>query len=377
MTATAVRPLDTESERADFQAPAVWTPRLVVSVDDAIAMDREILRFYREVLQEGVHYGRIPGVEKPSLWKPGAEKLCARMGLAPLCTNEEPPILDVTGDEHNGEPFIRYSRKCQIFRSPQFRDGEIVGGILVAQAGGSCNSWEPKYRYRDEKRKCPQCGAAAIIKGSEEYGGGWVCWKKRDGCGKKFRDGDPAIEGQSVGKIPNPDILDQDNTIKKMADKRAYIAATLLATGCSDIFTQDMEDFGADGNREPDPPPRTVAATVKPAADTPRREQPPQRTVAQSQPAPAGRAPAGDGAATSGRSEGAPTAEVPALCNRFIALHMGPSKAAFGEWIRKTFAGHSKMPTGEGMFRYIKEHGELVAGIKAELDAVGANEAAS
>jgi len=36
---------------------------------------------------------------------------------------------------------------------------------------------------------CPECGQAAIIKGKAEYGGGYLCWKKKGGCGAKFPDG--------------------------------------------------------------------------------------------------------------------------------------------------------------------------------------------
>jgi hypothetical protein len=45
---------------------------------------------------------------------------------------------------------------------------------------------------------CPKCGAAAIIKGKAEYGGGWVCFKKKGGCGAKFAydpaEGEPPVE---------------------------------------------------------------------------------------------------------------------------------------------------------------------------------------
>jgi hypothetical protein len=43
--------------------------------------------------------------------------------------------------------------------------------------------------------------------------------------------------------IPNDDVPEQVNTILKMAQKRALVAATLIATGLSDYFTQDIEDF--------------------------------------------------------------------------------------------------------------------------------------
>lgn len=37
------------------------------------------------------------------------------------------------------------------------------------------------------KMKCPECGhTGAIIKGQEQYGGGYVCFKKKQGCGAKW-----------------------------------------------------------------------------------------------------------------------------------------------------------------------------------------------
>lgn len=38
---------------------------------------------------------------------------------------------------------------------------------------------------------------------------------------------------------PAPDLL---NTLQKMAQKRAYVGAIIIATGASDFFTQDLED---------------------------------------------------------------------------------------------------------------------------------------
>ena len=66
--------------------------------------------------------------------------------------------------------------------------------------------------------------------------------EKKGGCGEKFEDNDTRITKQESGQVANPDIADLTNTLEKMADKRALVAATLLATGCSDIFTQDLED---------------------------------------------------------------------------------------------------------------------------------------
>ena len=66
--------------------------------------------------------------------------------------------------------------------------------------------FEQKYRWRDAQRVCPQCGKNAIIKGKAEFGGGWLCFVKKGGCGAKFADGDQTIETQPVGRVPNPDV---------------------------------------------------------------------------------------------------------------------------------------------------------------------------
>lgn len=122
-----------------------------------------------------------------------------------------------------------------LLRCSLAKNGESVGEGI-----GSCNSWESKYRYRNSSRVCPTCGAEAIIKGKAEYGGGWVCYARRGGCGAKFADNDPAME-QEVGKVPNPDISDLINTCMKQAEKRAYVEATLSATGASAFFSQDED----------------------------------------------------------------------------------------------------------------------------------------
>lgn len=257
-------------------APAQWTPSFAVGVDEAVARVNQKHEFFQRVMREGDHYGVIPGTgTKPTLLKPGAELLLANMGLNAEFSDAEPPTIDIDGRDHNGEAFIRYRRVCRIYRQLGPTEAERM---LVGKAEGSCSSWEAKYRYRDSKRKCPVCAQAAIIKGKAEYGGGWLCFKKQGGCGAKFDDGDTAIVGQTIGRIPNPDVADSENTILKMADKRALVAATLIATGCSDIFTQDLEPAD-DGDPGPVAPPsaRTASAppdTAKAAPTQPQGQEP-------------------------------------------------------------------------------------------------------
>lgn len=206
-------------------------------IDQAVARQKAMSDFIGKILKPSTpdaagDYGEIPGASKQKvLLKPGAEKLCTFFGLTPMFLPET-SIEDWTGTEHGGEPLFYYRYKCQLWR----------GDRLLAEAVGSCNSREKKYRFRNSERTCPQCHKATIIKGKQEYGGGFLCFAKKGGCGAKFSDNDPAIVGQEVGQVANPDIFDTVNTCQKMAQKRALVAAVLIGTNASDSFTQDIEE---------------------------------------------------------------------------------------------------------------------------------------
>lgn len=191
----------------------------------------QLQEFVRDVMIPGTDYGVIPGTssDKPTLFQPGAEKLNEIYGLAStvLVTNR----IEIW--EGNG--FFHYEVSCTL---------TLKGtDVVVATGLGSCNSKEGRYRWRDAGRKCPHCQSTAIIKGKAEFGGGWLCFRKKGGCGATFNDNDPAIVGQAQGKVENDDVFSLTNTILKMAAKRAKVAATLSATRSSALFTQDMEDF--------------------------------------------------------------------------------------------------------------------------------------
>ncbi len=174
-------------------------------------------------------YGVIPGTgNKPTLLKPGAEKIAKLLGLSDQ-------YIIVDRQEDWDRPFFRYLVKCQLI--------SVRTQQIISEGLGECNSMESKYRYRDAKRKCPDCGTEAIIKGKEEYGGGWLCYKNKGGCGSKFLDNDPKIIDQEVGKVENDDIYSIVNTLLKMAKKRALVDASLSAGRLSNIFTQDIEDL--------------------------------------------------------------------------------------------------------------------------------------
>lgn len=191
-----------------------------------------IQKVMREVMHEGEHFGTIPGSPKPCLYKAGAEKLNLLFRLDP-----EYEITEKYEDTGEGRHYTVVS-KCTLYHAPT--------GNRLGSGFGSCSTREKKYAYRDAQRKCPTCQKEAIIKGKVEYGGGWLCFAKKGGCGAKFNDEDTSITEQVTGQIPNPDLPDLYNTILKMSNKRSLIAADLNVTAASDIFTQDLEEMPAE-----------------------------------------------------------------------------------------------------------------------------------
>ena len=187
---------------------------------------------------DGGDYGVIPGAgKKKVLFKSGAEKLCDVYGIADTYT-----ILRCVEDWETG--LFYYLIECTL-RSK-------IDDSLIGTGLGSCSSYEAKYRWRDGGRKCPQCDmVGTVIRGKEEFGGGWLCWKKKDGCGAKFVIDDPEIISQKIERVENPDIADVVNTVLKISKKRSKIDGVIGVTRSSGIFTQDLEpDPGLEGAKE-------------------------------------------------------------------------------------------------------------------------------
>lgn len=227
-----------------------------LSVDQVIQRVQKVQEITKKVMKEGTHFGRIPGAgDRLVLLKPGAQILLTTFMLAPSFEVRQ---------EWDG-PHLTVTSICTLRHIPT--------GNIVGSATAMCSTREAKYGYRAAARKCPQCGAEAIIKGKAEYGGGWICFGRKGGCGAKFTDDDAAITGQTTGRVDNPDLADTYNTVVKMSNKRAMNDAILNATSASDIFTQDVEEqlvegvqgSGAAGEHAPAAT-RPTAEAMKPRA---------------------------------------------------------------------------------------------------------------
>ncbi|MBX7254040.1 MAG: hypothetical protein K1X50_18830 [Candidatus Promineofilum sp.] len=224
----------------------------VLDIQAAAARRQAVIDFTRRMMVKGTDFGVVPGTgDKPTLLKPGAEKLASLFGLSPLFEIVERE-MDWTGDAHGGEPFFYLQYRCTLTR------GELVAG----QGVGSCNSWEKKYRYRTVY---PNRATA------EERERGRL--ETRNGRNGSYQ----------VIVVNNPDPADVVNTIDKMAQKRALVAAVLIAVNASELFTQDVEDYRdiVDGEwTEPAHSPTTAVlptapASAKPTAKAARTTAPP------------------------------------------------------------------------------------------------------
>ena len=181
-------------------------------------------------MKDGEHYGKIPGCGvKPTLLKPGAEKLCLTFRLAPTYVVEE-RLLEGGHRE--------YRVQCTL--------SSIITKAFIGQGVGVCSTMEAKYRYRQsaaEPTDKPVPRAYWDLRGEdpakaqELIGGRGFSVKKVEGKGWLIARGGERTEHD------NP--ADHYNTVLKMAKKRALVDAVLTATAASDIFTQDLEDITA------------------------------------------------------------------------------------------------------------------------------------
>lgn len=157
----------------------VLPPDVQQQIGIAKKQNEALMQLMGELLQEDVDYGKVPGVPKPFLHQPGAQQLGLVFKFRPEFEKVD-SIIDFDQDP----VFVSYEYKCRLYNKET--------DVFLGEGVGSCNNYERKYKY--------------------------------------YKD-------QTVYEDP----LDRQNTIVKMAKKRAYVDATLNVTGASRLFTQDED----------------------------------------------------------------------------------------------------------------------------------------
>jgi hypothetical protein len=166
-------PMQTSNDRGAIvhQATVEIAPIYQNAIAQTASHYKVMVAFVKAQMQKDIDYGVIPGTSKPTLLKPGAEKLCRLFNLRPSYE-----LIQSVADFD--KPLFHYHYRCVLYRS-----GEMVG-----QGDGCCNSMEVKYQKQKHR------------------------------------------------------IYDLTNTICKIAQKRALVAAVLSSCGASEFFTQDLDE---------------------------------------------------------------------------------------------------------------------------------------
>lgn len=191
--------------KVENQALAVQPAGGRMAVADIISHVATVQEVMRAVMKADVHFGVIPGTDKPTLLKPGAEVLCMAFRIADAYEIEDLSTADT----------VRYRVTCT--------GTHQTTGTVLGTGMGEASSAEEKYKwrkaYKDEFDATP-----ANLRREKK---GWDKQKKQQYSVMQVRT-EPA---------------DLANTILKMANKRAKMAMVLNVTAASDCFSQDLEDM--------------------------------------------------------------------------------------------------------------------------------------
>ena len=168
--------------------------------------------FFKTQMLKDIDYGIIPGTDKPALYKPGAEKLCALYGFSQRVLSKV-ETRDLATGYYLSEVTVQLTH--------------AASGIIVADGVGECSSYESKYRYRwvfesDIPKNIDKSGLVSKTFESKKTGKEYTRYR-----------------------LENPDLIDQWNTVLKMAKKRALVDATLAATRTSGMFCQTEGELDA------------------------------------------------------------------------------------------------------------------------------------
>ena len=201
-----------------------YSPSEMIEAHDAIT------QFIQGALKPERDFGVIPGTDRATLLKAGAERIL--MGFDCMAVDE---VVESEAD-HNAE--IQYSLPKWVLAEPPMRNGQQDKEEIERLKKNGTHRWA-----KDHKK------------------GGWIFQEKiseegvslgyyryvvrtkivRRDTGEVIGSGIGACSTAEAKYIRNP--RDAENTVIKMAKKRALVDATLSTFALSERFTQDVEDI--------------------------------------------------------------------------------------------------------------------------------------
>lgn len=169
-----------------------------MAVSEIIAHVALVQEVMRAVMKPEIHFGIIPGTDKPTLYKQGAEVLCMAFRVADAYQVEDLSTPQV----------VRYRVTCTGMHQ--------TSGVVLGSGMGEASSGEEKYKWRKAYQ--------------EEYNATPADMRR-------------IKKGKYTTMQVRTEPADLANTILKMANKRAKIAMTINVTACGAMFGQDLEDM--------------------------------------------------------------------------------------------------------------------------------------
>jgi hypothetical protein len=169
-----------------------------------------------------VDWGTIPGVDKPFLKQPGAEKVLFWLNLRPTYTKREVELPGGHLEIIASCKFYSKKTKEEVFEGPDC----------------SCSTMESNYRFRwadvDKDKKPPEAEQDRL---------------KRIGFGR-FRRKAIWVHGKKTGeewvwqeRVENPNIHDERNKVRQIGEKRALVKGVRNMGAMSEIFTSDPSEW--------------------------------------------------------------------------------------------------------------------------------------
>lgn len=206
-----------------------------LAIRDVVAASEKVHEILTKVMVKDMHYGVIPGTPRPSLYKPGAEKIALTFRLVPAYRVE-----DLSAPPH----YYRYRVTCELVHGPT--------GTPVGSAVREASTDEEKWRWREP------------VSAAE--------WDATPGDRKrlKFKRGEKDGTQQVLRDAP-----DMAPTALAMAEKRAFVGAVKEATAASDIF-EDMDSKGREERPKVQQPKAKAKVETAPPPTATNSEPPPE-----------------------------------------------------------------------------------------------------
>lgn len=158
---------------------------------EMIAFHKSVTAIVEQVLVEGTDYGTIQGTDKPTLLKPGAERLCIAFGAS--------PEFELVKSEVDHDKRFTWQKKHKRWNK------EAKKPYFETEEGESLGLYRYIYRCR-------------VVRGD----------------GRKLGEGDGVCSTMESKYVDRP--RDCENTALQMAQKRAFVKAVLHAFGLTGRF---------------------------------------------------------------------------------------------------------------------------------------------